>query len=211
MTMALCLNCGEIKWGAICPCPICQSATSGNFELDMMFSDHSIPMKTLRELGAVVMAIRQVSDDPVECYWAFLQYVSLHHPSILTITLEDDMPQRVARILDAITIPPPPPKKSFFRRLFRSDEAVSPERARLRAKLQAEAAERARLETEEAEQARLETEAAIITITQRALAAGIGTPENVSRIIYGMTVPDFRKLPEGFPKLSRVDFKPLQP
>jgi hypothetical protein len=24
MTMALCLNCGEIKFGAVCPCPNCQ-------------------------------------------------------------------------------------------------------------------------------------------------------------------------------------------
>ena len=206
MTMALCLNCGEIKWGAICPCPICQSATSGNFELDMMFSDRSIPMKTLRELGEVVLAIRQVSDDTVECYWAFLQYVSVHHPSILTITLEDDMPQRVARILDAITIPPPTPKRSFFSRLFRRAEAESPERARLRAIMQAEAAERDRLETEAAERDRLETEAAISIIIQRALAAGIGTPQTISSLIYNMTVQDFRKLTDGFPNLSRVDF-----
>ena len=206
MTWALCLNCGDIKFGAICPCPMCQVETTGDHDLDITFSDHTIPEKTLRELGAVVRAIHEVSDDPVECYWAFLQYVSVHHPSILTITLEDDMPQRVARILDAITILPPAPKKSFFRRLFRSDEAESPERARLRAKLQVEAAERARLEAEEAEQAMLQTEAAIITITQRALAAGIGTPETVSALIYNMSVQDFRNLTDGFPNLSRVDF-----
>lgn len=51
------------------------------------------------------------------------------------------------------------------------------------------------------------TQAAKSTIIERALAAGIGTPETVSRIIYDMSVPDFRKLTEGFPKLSRVDFK----
>ena len=55
------------------------------------------------------------------------------------------------------------------------------------------------------------TQAAKSIIIERALAAGIGTPENVSQIIYDMSVPDFRKLTDGFPKLSRVDFKPLQP
>ena len=56
-----------------------------------------------------------------------------------------------------------------------------------------------------------ETAATIPIIIKRALAAGIGTPETLSRIIYDMSVPDFRELTEGFPKLSRVDFKPLQP
>lgn len=55
------------------------------------------------------------------------------------------------------------------------------------------------------------TQAAKSVIIERALAAGIGTPETLSRIIYDMSVPDFRELTEGFPKLSRVDFKPLQP
>ena len=55
------------------------------------------------------------------------------------------------------------------------------------------------------------TQAAKSIIIERALAAGIGTPETLSRIIYDMSVPDFRELTEGFPKLSRVDFKPLQP
>lgn len=185
---------------------MCDAKTSGDYELDITFSDHTIPTKMLRELGAVVMAIREVSDDPVECHWAFLRYISVHHPSILTITLEDDMPQRVARILDAITIHPPAPAKSFFRRLFRYDEPESAERTRMRARLQAEAAERARQESEATEQARRETEATISIITQRALAAGIGTPETVSALIYNMPVQDFRKLTEGFPNLSRVDF-----
>ena len=55
------------------------------------------------------------------------------------------------------------------------------------------------------------TQAAKSIIIERALAAGIGTPETLSRIIYDMSVPDFRELTEGFPKLFRVDFKPLQP
>lgn len=56
------------------------------------------------------------------------------------------------------------------------------------------------------EQARREIEGAIPIIIDRALAAGIGTPETVSGLIYNMSVQDFKKLTDGFPKLSRVDF-----
>jgi hypothetical protein len=58
------------------------------------------------------------------------------------------------------------------------------------------------------ERARRETQTAIPIIIERALAAGIGTPETVAQIICDMNVQDFLKLSVGFPKLSRVDFKP---
>jgi len=58
------------------------------------------------------------------------------------------------------------------------------------------------------ERARRETEAAVPVVIKRALAAGIGTPETVFQVICDMNVHDFLKLADGFPKLSRVDFKP---
>lgn len=58
------------------------------------------------------------------------------------------------------------------------------------------------------ERARRETQIAIPIIIERALAAGIGTPETIAQIICDMNVQDFLKLSVGFPKLSRVDFKP---
>jgi len=61
------------------------------------------------------------------------------------------------------------------------------------------------------ERARRETNASIPVIIERALASGIGTSETVSSLIYNMNVQDFLKLADGYPKLSRVDFKPKQP
>jgi hypothetical protein len=58
------------------------------------------------------------------------------------------------------------------------------------------------------ERARRDTESAVPVVIRRALSAGIGTPETVSEIISNMNVRDFLKLADGFPKLSRVDFKP---
>jgi hypothetical protein len=123
MTKALCLNCGDLKFGAICDCPNCKVASSGDMSLDIAFSDHSYSEETLSELGNVIKAIRGASpDDPQERYWAFLQYVSTYHPSILSIRLEDDMAARVARILDAISIPPITLKDSWRNRPTTTDE-----------------------------------------------------------------------------------------
>ncbi len=107
MTMALCLNCGDLKFGALCPCPACNAGPSGDVDLDITFSDHQYSEETLEEFGNVIKAIQNASpDDPVERYWAFLQYVSIHHPSILTIDLNEDIAKRVERVLAAISVPP---------------------------------------------------------------------------------------------------------
>ena len=60
---------------------------------------------------------------------------------------------------------------------------------------------------ENLERARRKTGVEKTAVIARALAAGIGIPETVSQIIYEMGVEEFLKLTEGFPALSRVDFK----
>ena len=57
MTWALCLTCGDVKFGAICPCPNCGVSSTGNMQLDIAFSDHHLSRRTLDELGAVVAEI----------------------------------------------------------------------------------------------------------------------------------------------------------
>jgi hypothetical protein len=61
---------------------------------------------------------------------------------------------------------------------------------------------------EEIERVRQANKLAIPIVIERALAAGFGTPETIFQAIYDMNVQDFLKLADGFPKLSRVDFKP---
>ena len=48
MTWALCLNCGEKKFGAICPCPSCQAESTGDINLDIAFSDHHMSVETIK-------------------------------------------------------------------------------------------------------------------------------------------------------------------
>ena len=63
MTIALCFNCGHMKFGAICPCPECRIASTGNMNLDIAFSDHWMSVDTIRAFGEVIRAIRRVCDD----------------------------------------------------------------------------------------------------------------------------------------------------
>jgi len=105
MTDALCLNCGEIKFGAICPCPKCQSGSTGDMNLDIAFSDHRFARQTLEELGAVIATIHTSSDDDQLCLWSFINYISTNHPEILRVKLEPDAKKKCERLLESLDLP----------------------------------------------------------------------------------------------------------
>jgi len=114
--MALCFNCGEIKFGAICPCPKCQIKSSGDMGLDIAFSDHHYDVETLKEFGGVIRAIHSATDDPQTRFWAFIQYVSEHHPSILKVDLKPEMKARVTDALHSVAFPSVTLRESGVRR-----------------------------------------------------------------------------------------------
>ena len=107
MTLALCLNCGEIKFGAICPCPKCQVASTGDMRLDIAFSDHHLAVEKLEELGRVVKGIGAACDEDELRFWSFIRYVSDHEPEILRVDLKPEHAERVTSILARLRIPPP--------------------------------------------------------------------------------------------------------
>jgi hypothetical protein len=104
--MALCFNCGDIKHGAICPCPKCQVKSSGNMQLDIEFSDHNYDVETLREFGGVIRAINSATTEPPIRFWAFIHYVSEHHPSILNTELRPEILAQVTEVLRGVALPP---------------------------------------------------------------------------------------------------------
>jgi len=106
MTLALCLNCGEIKWGAICPCQQCKVPSSGDMNLDIAFTDHYWAEETLSQLGAVIQTIAPHSQDSSLRIWAFLQFVSDHHPDILKVELQPHQKAEVAALLKDLVLPP---------------------------------------------------------------------------------------------------------
>ena len=105
MTMALCFNCGEIKFGAFFPCPKCQVKSSGDMGLDIAFSDHHYDVETLKEFGSVIRAIQTTSDDPRTRFAAFLHFVSEHHPSIFKVDLKPEMKAKVTDALHGFVLP----------------------------------------------------------------------------------------------------------
>src|SRR5262245_35535760 len=105
MTMALCFGCGGIKFGAIVRCPKCKVPSSGDMGLDIAFSDHYLDLETLKEFGRVVRAIQSSSGDLPTRFWAFIHYVSEHHPSILKVDLKPEMKAKVVEALRGVTLP----------------------------------------------------------------------------------------------------------
>lgn len=106
MTWALCLNCGATKFGAICPCPECQVTSTGDMNLDIAFSDHRMSKATLGAFGEVVRSLGRVCQNDQHRFWAFIHYVSTHHPDILGVKLSPEARQRCEAIV-ARAQPPP--------------------------------------------------------------------------------------------------------
>jgi hypothetical protein len=105
MTMALCFNCGETKFGALCPCPACQVSSTGNAGLDIAFTDHYYAVKTLEEFGAVIRKIQTLTEDKGRRFWTFIHYVSENHPSILKVDLEPAAKAGVMETLRGVVLP----------------------------------------------------------------------------------------------------------
>ena len=91
MTEALCLNCGAIKFGAICPCEECGASSSGDVEIDITFSDHHISVDQLKRFGSIIRMIQSNCEDKETAAWSFIAYVSENHPEIL----EADVPSHL--------------------------------------------------------------------------------------------------------------------
>lgn len=123
MTWALCFNCGATKFGAICPCPECRVGSTGDMNLDITFSDHHLSRATLDAFGAVVRALRRVCDDDRQRFWAFIYYVSVHHPDVLGVKMAADQQQRCALLLERANPPPVVVEESDRAQFMRELEA----------------------------------------------------------------------------------------
>jgi hypothetical protein len=105
MTIALCLNCGEMKFGAICECPNCETSSTGEFGLDIAFSDWSMSEEHLKEFGNVIAYFKNKTNDPDIAFLAFIRYVSENYSSIFYADISDDFAQRVDEIYNESEIP----------------------------------------------------------------------------------------------------------
>ena len=127
MTWALCFQCGATKFGAICPCPECQVASTGDMNLDIAFSDHNMSKRTLEQFGQVVKAIHRVCDDDQLCFWTFIHYVSTHHSDILGVDMPPERVFRCASILERAQPPPVVVEVSEWGKMKREEDARLPD------------------------------------------------------------------------------------
>jgi hypothetical protein len=119
MIWALCLNCGEVKFGAIFPCPNCQVESTRNFTLDITFSDHCLSVDSLKALGEIIKTIHKHSDDDELCFWTFLQHVSEKYVA-LKVNVPTELAPKVPGLLKNIELPKITVEESFKHRFLKS-------------------------------------------------------------------------------------------
>ena len=105
MTTALCLNCGETKLGALCPCSACNAPATGDHSLDILFCDHQITVPTLRRLGDVIKQIHAETGDPDIAFWAFISYMSAHPSDLLKAEPPDEIASSVKSLYGSLDLP----------------------------------------------------------------------------------------------------------
>lgn len=104
MTMALCLFCGELKFGALCRCEKCGEGSTGEMGIDIAFSDRRMPKKSLVALGRIVRLINTSSSKPQDLkFWVFLKYITVSYPRLLVGDF--DFPKEVESEYSRIDFP----------------------------------------------------------------------------------------------------------
>ncbi len=104
MTLALCFNCGNIKFGAFNPCDECGYSPNNDMLRDASigFSDWVLSDEEFRRYASVIKRIHALSDDDELCVWTFFRYISKNYPSILSIDVGNDIKIEADKILEAI-------------------------------------------------------------------------------------------------------------
>jgi hypothetical protein len=93
--------------GAFCACELCGIESSGDVGLDMEFTDHHHSEATLVAFGEVIKRIKNAcKDDDGLVPWAFIKYVSDHHPDILSADIPPAIARDATRLLKAANITP---------------------------------------------------------------------------------------------------------
>jgi hypothetical protein len=88
--------------------------STGDMQLDIVFSDHHMSHKTIANLGKVITSIREEAkgvDCDTEpgrdaiCFWSFITYISRNHSSILQAKAPPECSDQVDELLARATLP----------------------------------------------------------------------------------------------------------
>lgn len=111
MTIALCLNCGEMKFGALSECPACKKGPFFDGDIhkayDISFSDWFLSIEQMEECGRVIKEIHtQESDDNI-CFWAFILFISKNNPDSTPVPFDPEFKLVLEEILSRCKLPVP--------------------------------------------------------------------------------------------------------
>ncbi|RJP35494.1 MAG: hypothetical protein C4527_00095 [Candidatus Omnitrophota bacterium] len=105
MTIALCINCGKMKFGALLPCQECGCGSTGNSELDIAFTDHFLSEETLQGFGKVIQCLRKNTKDESVAFGAFIKHVSENYPAIILSETPRQYRTAVSALLEHTNLP----------------------------------------------------------------------------------------------------------
>lgn len=87
MTIAVCTNCGELKHGAWCACPVCKSDGLDD-EISILLSDHSLSEDELRRIGAAIHIIHDTGLDQETRFHLLTYFLSRKWPKLLEYDID---------------------------------------------------------------------------------------------------------------------------
>lgn len=85
MTQALCLHCGQLKFGALVACAACRHPADPRTDVNLLFSSHTLQSATLKALQPVVSALHRNSANHEQAVHALLRYVARRQPNLVTL------------------------------------------------------------------------------------------------------------------------------
>jgi hypothetical protein len=103
----------------------CKFSTTGDFNLDITFSDHRFSKTTLQAFGAVIASIHRVCDDGQLRFWTFIYYVSTRRPDVLGANMPDERKKCCEAVVERANPPPAAIEQSERAKLLR--ESNGPE------------------------------------------------------------------------------------
>lgn len=76
-----------------------------DISFDIAISDHNMTKETLEDFGEVVGAVHSQCNDSELCFWTFIRYVSIRHPSILGIGLNPEVALKCNELISQVSLP----------------------------------------------------------------------------------------------------------
>jgi len=92
MTVAVCTNCGELKHGAWCACPLCESDGLDG-DISILLSDHHLSEDELRRIGAAIQVIHDTGLDEEKRFHLLTYFLSRKWPKLLEYNTDAVEPQ----------------------------------------------------------------------------------------------------------------------